>query len=45
MMLVVSSTTSENSEWIASHFPDMAIALYIVDGEDPHSVFRTPMSK
>lgn len=43
--LVVSSTSSEHTEWIASHFPNITSAIYVVDSTEPHSSFRTPMNK
>jgi hypothetical protein len=43
--LVVSSTSSENTRWIASNFPNLTTAVYIVDRNDHDSPFKTPMNK
>ncbi|KAF1979937.1 hypothetical protein BU23DRAFT_366676, partial [Bimuria novae-zelandiae CBS 107.79] len=43
--LVVSSTSSEHTEWIASSFPNTTTAIYVVDSNDPRGSFKTPMNK
>jgi hypothetical protein len=42
---VVSATASENTQWLASHFPNATTALYIVDSTDSYSPFKTPANK
>ncbi|KAF1828263.1 hypothetical protein BDW02DRAFT_575012 [Decorospora gaudefroyi] len=43
--LVVSSKSSEHTEWIASNFPNTTTAIYVVDSKEPRLLLKTPMNK
>ena len=43
--LVVASVSSEDTTWIASNFPGITAAVYVVDKDDLSSSFITPINK